>query len=254
MQAGDWLVVAGAATVAGVAGAAVATPAYRFSVEWGEPARGTCSACDVALPTGPRGWLRLGSGCRACGARTGPPATALAAVAAVAGAGLGWRFGPAPALLPYLLLVPLGCLLAAIDLACMRLPEPLVLPGIGGSLALFAALAAGTGAWGDWVRALLAGLALGGAYLLLALLPGGQLGGGDVTLAALLGVYLGWLGWPFAVLGALLPWLVNAPVVIWLLLARRAGRRSDLPFGPAMLVGAYAAIVGPPAIAAALAR
>jgi leader peptidase (prepilin peptidase)/N-methyltransferase len=177
-----------------------------------------------------------------------------ATLAAVACAGLAWRFGAAPVLVPFLALVPLGCLLGAIDLACLRLPEQLVLPGIGGSVVAFGVLALVTGGWGGWLRAVLAGLALGGAYLVLALLPGGQLGGGDVTLAALLGLYLGWLGWPIVVAGALLPFALNAPVAVGLLVARRVGRRSELPFGPAMLAGAYVAVVGPRVLAELLNR
>lgn len=245
------LVVVAAAAGAAV-GAALPTPAYRLSVDWGTPPRAGCEGCGAALPVGPRGWLRVGSSCPACGTRMGPPAWALAAVAALACAGLAWRFGPAPVLVPYLAVVPLGCLLAAIDLACLRLPERLVLPGAGAGLAALALVAAATGDWSGWLRALLGAVALGGGYLVLAMLPGGQLGGGDVMLAALLGVYLGWLGWPFVLVGGLLPFGVHAPVALGLLVARRAGRRSELPFGPAMLVGAYLTVTGPAAVAALL--
>jgi leader peptidase (prepilin peptidase)/N-methyltransferase len=73
----------------------------------------------------------------------------------------------------------------------------------------------------------------------LHVLPGRAVGRGDVTLARLLGAYLGWLGWTEVVLGAALPWLVNAPVLLALLATGRIGRRSAIPFGPAMLVGAW---------------
>ena len=235
------------AGVAGaVVGAALPTPAYRLSVEWKTPARTACASCDAALSTGAgSGWLRFGARCPACGARNGPRTWLLAVVVALGCAGMVFRFGVAPSAWPYLAVIPLGCLLAAIDIACLRLPELLVLPGIGGSLVGFATVALCTGAWGALLRAGLGGLALGGAYLVLALLPGGQLGLGDVTLAVMLGVYLGWLGWPFVLFGAVLPFLVNAPIVLGMLVARRVGRRSSLPFGPAMLVGAYLAVVGP---------
>jgi leader peptidase (prepilin peptidase)/N-methyltransferase len=245
---------AAVAAVGALLGSALPTPAYRLAVEWKTPPRDTCAGCDAGLAAGIAGWVRPGSRCPSCRARRGPAATLLAAVTAAAGAGLVLRFGPAAQLVPFLLLVPLGCLLAAIDLACLRLPEALVLPGIGGSVVAFACVAAGTGAWGALGRAVLGGLALGAVYLVLALLPGGQLGGGDVTLAALLGIYLGWLGWPLVALGGLLPFLVNAPFAVALLVARRVGRRTDLPFGPAMLAGAYLAVVGPTALAAWLTR
>jgi leader peptidase (prepilin peptidase)/N-methyltransferase len=44
-------------------------------------------------------------------------------------------------------------------------------------------------------------------------------------------------------LGGLLPWLVNGPIVVALLIARRVGRKTFLPFGPAMLAGALLSIM-----------
>lgn len=185
---------------------------------------------------------------------TGPQPGRWATIAALAAAGFGWRFGASATLVPFVALVPLCCLLCAIDLACHRLPERLVLPGIGVAVAAFGLIAALGGTWGALGRAVLGGMAFGLGYLLLAVISLGQLGGGDVTLGTLLGIFLGWLGWPFVILGMLLPFAVNAPVAIWALLAGRAGRRSELPFGPAMVVGAYLAVLGPVLAARILTR
>jgi leader peptidase (prepilin peptidase)/N-methyltransferase len=65
---------------------------------------------------------------------------------------------------------------------------------------------------------------------------------GDVKLAGLLGLFLGWLGWDALVLGAAAGFVVQAAVALVLLAARRIGLRGELPFGPAMLAGAAAAI------------
>jgi leader peptidase (prepilin peptidase)/N-methyltransferase len=54
--------------------------------------------------------------------------------------------------------------------------------------------------------------------------------------------------------GALLPWLLQAPVAVVALVARRAGKDTMLPLGPAMLAGAYVAVVGLPALDAVLAH
>jgi leader peptidase (prepilin peptidase)/N-methyltransferase len=69
------------------------------------------------------------------------------------------------------------------------------------------------------------------------------MGFGDVKLAVLLGGFLGWLGWPEVILGVLVPWLLNGPVVLVLLLSGRVNRKTTLPFGPAMLAGAWVSIV-----------
>ncbi|MCW3813880.1 prepilin peptidase [Micromonospora sp. DR5-3] len=85
-------------------------------------------------------------------------------------------------------------MLARVDLACLRLPDPLVgAAALGGGLGLVgAALAAD--APGRLLAALVGAAVLFAGYVLLALLPGARLGFGDVKLAAALGLPLGWLG------------------------------------------------------------
>ncbi|MEH0936859.1 prepilin peptidase [Micromonospora psammae] len=165
----------------------------------------------------------------------------LAAVGGVACAGLAVALGADPALPAFLLVAAVGLVLAVVDLACLRLPDPLVaaagLAGFAGLLV--AALVAGTP---GRLLVALAGAALSfGGYVLLALLPGSRLGFGDVKLAAVLGLPLGWLGWSTLGLGLLLPHLLNGVVVLGLLAARRVRRDTPLPFGPALLAGAWLA-------------
>jgi leader peptidase (prepilin peptidase) / N-methyltransferase len=232
--------VIGAAT-----GALLPRPAYRLSVDWGDPNLDRCGHCSTPFPTGIRGWLHLGGKCPRCAERNGPATGWMVGGVAVAAGGLALLGGPQGWLVPYLLLIPMAVLLGAIDLACLRLPERQVWPSIGVSVLAFALVALGTGQWNNLGRALLGALAFGGAYLLLAILPGGQIGLGDVTLAVLLGLYLGWIAWPAVLLGGLLPWVVQLPFAIRVLILRHGGRKTELPFGPAMLLGAYLTIVGP---------
>jgi len=101
--------------------------------------------------------------------------------------------------------------------------------------------AAADDAWPALGRALLGGAAAFAVLLVMALLAPAGLGMGDVKLAGFLGLYLGWLGWPVVLLGFLLGFVVQALVGLVLLLTRRAGRRTELPFGPALLGGALVA-------------
>jgi prepilin signal peptidase PulO-like enzyme (type II secretory pathway) len=89
----------------------------------------------------------------------------------------------------------------------------------------------------------LAALGCAAAYAVLAAVPRTGLGLGDAKLAGLLGLLLGWLGWPAVLLGLALPYACNGPVVLGLLLAGRIRRDTALPFGPALLAGAYLAIL-----------
>jgi leader peptidase (prepilin peptidase)/N-methyltransferase len=92
-------------------------------------------------------------------------------------------------------------------------------------------------------RAALAALLSGTIYLVIALLPGAGLGLGDVKLATVLGFTLGFLGWPALAVGLLTPHLINGPIALALLLARRAKRRTALPLGPALLTGALLGVL-----------
>jgi leader peptidase (prepilin peptidase)/N-methyltransferase len=69
------------------------------------------------------------------------------------------------------------------------------------------------------------------------------MGFGDVKLAGVLGLVLGWLGWGELVVGGFLGFLLGAVLGGVLMVARRAGRKTKIPFGPFMLLGALLAIL-----------
>ncbi|MBO4206230.1 prepilin peptidase [Micromonospora echinofusca] len=234
------LVTGTAALACAAAGLLVPTVAHRLSVAYGEPARSTCAACAGPLPGGVPGWLA--ARCGGCAARLGPPRWSTALAAGLAGGLLGATLGPVTELPLFLAVAVLGVLLGAIDLACRRLPDPLVLPALAVTPVLLAAVAAGTGQWDDWLRGLLACLTLGLVFTAMALLPGGGFGLGDAKVGALLGWYLGWLGWGTVLLGAVLPWVLNVPLLLFLLVTGRAGWKTKVPFGPALLTGALLAV------------
>ncbi len=153
------------------------------------------------------------------------------------------RFGGQPDVLAFGFLGALGVALSAIDIAVHRLPTRLTLPAYPVLVALLAVAAVTGHHGGALVRALLAGVALAVAYLLLAALRPGQLGLGDVKLAGLAGLALGWLGWPALVLGGALGFVLCAVVSLALLATRRIGLRSAICFGPFLLGGAMLAML-----------
>jgi leader peptidase (prepilin peptidase)/N-methyltransferase len=182
---------------------------------------------------------------------------------------MAMRFGPSPALPAFCYLAGIGVPLAVIDARCQRLPDALTLPSYPVALALlgFAALLLPGGA--GHFRGALAGMALAwGVFLLQVLLYPAGLGWGDVKLAGLLGLYLGWLGGSWLggawlggawlggswlggawldqgalVAGLFLGYLFAAAAGLALIAARRASRKSRLPFGPYLLAGTLSAIL-----------
>ncbi|MBL7261445.1 prepilin peptidase [Actinoplanes sp. LDG1-01] len=163
-------------------------------------------------------------------ARTPYAVLAGAAVCAL----LARALGPAPMLPFYLLATIPGLLLALIDLRCLRLPDRLV-----AAFAIVTVLPLAIMRPERIGLALVAGGVVLTTYLGIALLPGRGLGLGDVKLAAVIATMLGFAGWPAVLVGLVVPHLINGPIALVMLLARR-GR--PLPFGPALLIGALIGI------------
>ncbi len=168
---------------------------------------------------------------------------AVAAVAVVlgglAGAGAGWT-----ALLPaFAVLALLGTPLMVIDVEHHRLPDRLLVP-LGGAAAVLLTLAAlPDGAWSALGRAGAAAAAVFAALFALNLASPRSFGMGDVKLGGILGGYLGWFGWPFALWGMFLGFVLGAMAAVGLVLARRATMRSAVPFGPALQLGALLTVL-----------
>ncbi|MFB6391613.1 prepilin peptidase [Polymorphospora lycopeni] len=172
-----------------------------------------------------------------------PPARSVTAgVTAVAFGLLAASLGADPVLPALLGIAAVGVVLAFVDLACLRLPDPLVLTMLGVAVGGLTGAAFLTGTGTGLVRAAGAGAACLAGYVVLALLPGSRLGFGDVKLGGVLGLPLGWLGWDTVLSGVVLPYLLGGPVALALLLTGRIARDTPLPFGPALLTGALLAV------------
>ena len=213
-----------------------------------------CPACGHAIRARDNvpvlGWLLLRGRCRDCASPIAlryplvEAATSLLFVAVALRFGLSWEL---PA---YLYLAAVAVALALIDLDVHRLPDPIVLPGYPVLIVLLGLAAAnpgGASGWGDLARAAIGAAILFVFYLALAVLRPGGMGMGDVKLAGVLGLALGWLGWGSLVIGAFGAFLLGGLFSIGLLVTRRAGRGSGIPFGPWMLAGAALGVaVGEP--------
>lgn len=142
----------------------------------------------------------------------------------------------------FLYFVAISIVLTLIDLDTHRLPNSIVLPSY-----LVAGILFTTAAWltGEWGALLGAGVGMAALYLFYFLLravrPGGM-GGGDVKLAGVIGIYLGWLGWGALAVGTFAAFLYGGLFGVALMLLRRAGRKTAIPFGPWMILGAWTGV------------
>jgi leader peptidase (prepilin peptidase)/N-methyltransferase len=198
-----------------------------------------CPAC--AAPVKPYdnvpilSWLLLRGHCRSCAAGISPryPLVETATAALCVGAVLAHdsAIGIATSVVLILLVVPI----ALIDLEHRIIPNKLT--ALGAVLALVVGVALDPS--GEPER-LIAGAAAGGFLLLAALAYPGGMGMGDVKLAAVLGLLLG-----RAVAPAILIALVCGVTVGMFVIARkgpREGRKTAVPFGPFLAIGALVSV------------
>ncbi len=214
-----WLVAACAAAGLGVGwwlARALGGAAYRIDEE-----------CEAALPRG--GW-------------------AIAPATGLVWALLAWRLGGlgGGVVLPALLLLATaGVALWWIDVDVHRLPEGLTFPTAALVAALLVLAAALTGDWGALVRAVIGGVAAYLGVFVLALISRGQFGLGDVTLSGLLGLALAYLGAALPLWAILLAFVLSSVFSIGGMILGRLSRRSAIPFGPFLLLGALLVALAP---------
>lgn len=187
-------------------------------------------------------WLLLRGRCRGCRERISiryPLVELLNAVVWLILGRWAWQSDDDIWLLPLLLVLgSAGIALSFIDLEHHRLPDVIVLPLYAVTVAGLVLVGVMSGHWP--LPAVVSGLAvwlvvIGGLWLATR---GRGMGFGDVKLAPILGAVLGWVGIASALVGLMAAFAIGAVVGIGLMAARRAGRRSALPFGPFLFVGA----------------
>ena len=243
--------MAEAATFAGLFGAVMGSflnvVAYRLPRRESlvKPAS-RCPSC--AVPVKPYdnvpvlSWLLLRGRCRSCRARIPlryPLVEGLTAALCV-GAVLVHRSAATMALSVVLILIVVPA--ALIDLEHRIIPNRIT--ALGALLAL--AIGGALDPAGEPTR-LIAGAAAGGLLLLAALAYPGGMGMGDVKLAGVMGLFLG-----AAVAPAILLALLSGVLLGALVIARRGvrtGRKTAVPFGPFLALGAlFAVFLGQPLV------
>ena len=195
------------------------------------------------VPVG--GWLLLRGRCADCRTPISARYPAVEALTAALFVLVTWRMlqlGQAAVIPALLTFTALGVALAFIDLDVRRLPNVLVLPAYPVLAVLLGAAAGLHGNWAALLRAGLGGLALFGFFFALAVIRPQGMGFGDVKLAGLIGMVLGYLSWTALVVGAFVGFFSGAVVGLAVIAVGAGGRKTALPFGPFMVLGALAAL------------
>ena len=156
------------------------------------------------------------------------------------------RFGWSALLPAYCYLALVSVPLAWIDAQSGRLPDRLTLPSYPIALALLGGAALAVPEGGQHYLHALAGLAACALfYGVLWLISPASIGLGDVKLAGVLGLYLGWFGARATLAGLLGGFVLAAVAGMVLIAARRATRKTHIPFGPFMLAATLAVLLTP---------
>lgn len=208
--------------------------------------RSACPGCRAEIA--PRdnipvvSWVLLRGRCRRCGEPISIRYPAVESLTAVLFVAVALRFGDSWTLPVAAAFVAGLVALAFCDLEHFLLPKRIVYP----TLVICAGfMVAGAATSGDWKRLAVAaacGLGAFAIFFLVNFANPAWLGFGDVRLAGLLGMALGWLGVSYLVAGILVANLVGVAVIGALIAAGRAKRKTPVPYGVFLSLGAIVAV------------
>ena len=188
-------------------------------------------------------WLLLRGKCRDCSVPISPRYPLVEAGTGVLFAGTYLVIGPDWVLTAYLLFVATTVALVLTDLDHKRIPNRILYPATLAAVPLLAVGALLDDTLSAIPRALAGGAIYFGLLLIIALVARGGFGMGDVKLAFLLGIFLAFPSWETLGAGVFLAFLIGGLVSLALLVTKRKGRKDAIPFGPPLIIGAWAAVI-----------
>lgn len=208
---------------------------------WVGPACHHCGHELSLAETAPPGWWLRGFRCGGCGttARVLWPAVQLAVPALSVLMLLVW--GARLVLIPFLWLVPVLVVAAAVDIRLLLIPRRVAWWGAAVGAGLIVAVSYAVGSPSAVTSAAIGGAAYFGFLFLVFMIAPAGMGFGDVRLSLLLGLYLGWTHVMMPAVGLLLACLIGIVLGLGVRFATR-GEQRHFPFGPGLALGTLIAI------------
>ena len=168
--------------------------------------------------------------CRTCGVRISPMYAGIELATGVLFAYATWQIGVTWELFVALLFISLLMIITVSDISYMLIPDKVLLFFL--PLLMIGRVLSPLTPWWDSVLGAAFGFLL---LLLIAVLSKGGMGGGDIKLFFLIGLVLGTL---YTILTLFLAAVLGILFGGALLLIRKQGRKTPIPFGPAIVVAA----------------
>ncbi len=201
-----------------------------------------CPYCNTAI----RPWdnipvisyLFLGGRCRNCKAKISLRYPLVEALNAFLYAAVVWRYGIGWGSVVYAVLCSSLVAITFIDLEFQIIPDRITLAGIPIGLAAGFFLLPDPFMRADLLgyKASLIGMITGGGlFYLVAVLSRGGMGGGDIKMMAMVGSLMGWKS---VLLTTFLGSLAGSLIGVFLMVFKGRGRKTKIPFGPFLALGA----------------
>ncbi|MGC2062073.1 MAG: prepilin peptidase [Thermodesulfovibrionales bacterium] len=205
-----------------------------------------CTSCNTPI----RPWdnipvvsyILLGGKCRQCSSGISFRYPLIEALNALLYCAILWRYGPGWPSLIYGVLVSSLIVITFVDLDFQIIPDRITLTGIPIGLVAGSLFLPDPFLRADLLgfKSSLAGFLVGGGFFyLVAVLSRGGMGGGDIKLMAMVG---GLMGWKAVLLTTFIGSLTGSVIGIFLMLFKGKGRKTKVPFGPFLALGALATL------------
>jgi len=178
-------------------------------------------------------WLVLRGKCRDCRSRISLRYPLVEAITGIAFVLAMWRFGLSWAVLVAWAFIAAMVVIAFIDYDHMIIPNRIVLPGT--VLGLIASVAIHPQRWWVYVAGSLGAAAF--MFTLVMVWPGGM-GPGDIKMALFMGAVLG----AHVLVAMFAAFLFGSIAGLFLMLVQKRSRKTRIPFGPYLALGAVLAI------------